>query len=98
MGEDPHAVVEHRELRRQPSEARFRIADQAEKEAHPDARFAELEERRFAVGSHADPPDSRPRAAPTWGAPRIHGELLMLGFEVAQAKAEAHHTSRRTTF
>src|SRR5215471_14840938 len=22
---------------------------------------------------------------PTWGAPRIHGELLMLGFEVAQS-------------
>ena len=22
---------------------------------------------------------------PTWGAPRIHGELLMLGFEVSEA-------------
>lgn len=22
---------------------------------------------------------------PLWGAPRIHGELLMLGFEVAQS-------------
>jgi hypothetical protein len=21
---------------------------------------------------------------PTWGAPRIHGELLMLGFEVSE--------------
>src|SRR5215813_4935151 len=25
------------------------------------------------------------RDNPTWGAPRIHGELLMLGFEVAQS-------------
>jgi hypothetical protein len=25
------------------------------------------------------------RQNPTWGAPRIHGELLMLGFEVAQS-------------
>ena len=27
------------------------------------------------------------RENPTWGAPRIHGELLMLGFEVAQSTA-----------
>jgi hypothetical protein len=25
------------------------------------------------------------RANPTWGAPRIHGELLKLGFTVAQS-------------
>ena len=27
---------------------------------------------------------------PPWGAPRIHGELLKLGFEVAQSSVEVH--------
>ena len=27
---------------------------------------------------------------PTWGAPRIHGELLMLGFDVSERSDEAH--------
>jgi hypothetical protein len=33
------------------------------------------------------------RANPLWGAPRIHGELLKLDFEVAQSSASAlsHH-------
>jgi hypothetical protein len=34
---------------------------------------------------------------PLWGAPRIHGELLKLGFEVAQssvAVARVHRASR----
>jgi hypothetical protein len=26
---------------------------------------------------------------PLWGAPRIHGELLKLGFEIAQSSASA---------
>ncbi len=32
---------------------------------------------------------------PTWGAPRIHGELLMLGFEVAQATVSRYMPRRR---
>jgi len=32
---------------------------------------------------------------PTWGAPRIHGELLMLGFEVAQATVSRYMPLRR---
>jgi hypothetical protein len=28
---------------------------------------------------------------PLWGAPRIHGELLLLGFSVAQATVPAEH-------
>jgi hypothetical protein len=27
---------------------------------------------------------------PLWGAPRIHGELLKLGIEVAQSSVEVH--------
>jgi hypothetical protein len=30
------------------------------------------------------------RENPIWGAPRIHGELLMLGFEVAQSTVSKH--------
>jgi hypothetical protein len=29
------------------------------------------------------------RENPTWGAPRVHGELLMLGFEVGEATRDA---------
>jgi putative transposase len=32
---------------------------------------------------------------PTWGAPRIHGELLMLGFEIAQATVSRYMRLRR---
>ena len=35
------------------------------------------------------------RENPSWGAPRIHGELLMLGFEVSEATA-SRYMSRRT--
>ena len=31
----------------------------------------------------------------TWGAPRIHGELLMLGFEVSEATVSRHMPRRR---
>jgi hypothetical protein len=32
---------------------------------------------------------------PTWGAPRIHGELLMLGFEVGEATVSRYMPRRR---
>ena len=32
---------------------------------------------------------------PTWGAPRIHGELLKLGFEVAEATVSRYMPLRR---
>ena len=32
---------------------------------------------------------------PLWGAPRIHGELLKLGFEVAQSSVAKHMVRRR---
>jgi len=32
---------------------------------------------------------------PLWGAPRIHGELLKLGFEVAQSSLTKHMVKRR---
>jgi putative transposase len=35
------------------------------------------------------------RENPTWGAPRIHGELLMLGFDVAQATVSRYMARRR---
>jgi putative transposase len=35
------------------------------------------------------------RENPTWGAPRIHGELLMLGFEVAEATVSRYLPFRR---
>ena len=35
------------------------------------------------------------RENPTWGAPRIHGELLMLGFEVAEATVSRYMPGRR---
>jgi len=35
------------------------------------------------------------RENPTWGAPRIHGELLMLGFEVAEATVSRYMPRRR---
>ena len=35
------------------------------------------------------------RENPLWGAPRIHGELLMLGFEVAQSTASKYMVQGR---
>src|SRR5215467_10513414 len=35
------------------------------------------------------------RANPLWGAPRIHGELLKLGFEVAQSTVAKYMVRRR---
>ena len=35
------------------------------------------------------------RENPLWGAPRIHGELLKLGFEVAQSSAAKYMVKRR---
>ena len=32
---------------------------------------------------------------PLWGAPRIHGELLKLGFEVAQSNVAKYMVKRR---
>jgi hypothetical protein len=32
---------------------------------------------------------------PLWGAPRIHGELLKLGFEVAQSSVAMYMVKRR---
>ena len=32
---------------------------------------------------------------PLWGAPRIHGELLKLGFEVAQSSVAKYMVKRR---
>src|SRR5664280_245138 len=42
--------------------------------------------------------DEMNRANPLWGAPHIHGELLKLGFEVAQSTVARYmcHHSRRT--
>ena len=34
------------------------------------------------------------RANPLWGAPRIHGELLKLGFEVAQSSVAKYMVKR----
>jgi hypothetical protein len=34
---------------------------------------------------------------PLWGAPRIHGELLRLGFEVAQSSVAKYMVKRRGT-
>jgi putative transposase len=36
------------------------------------------------------------RANPLWGAPRIHGELRMLGLEIAQATVSKYLVRRRT--
>jgi hypothetical protein len=40
-----------------------------------------------------DPLDERRKSA--WGAPRIHGELLKLGFEVAQTSVAKYVIKRR---
>jgi integrase len=34
---------------------------------------------------------------PLWGAPRIHGELLKLGFEIAQSSVAKYMVKRRVT-
>jgi hypothetical protein len=33
---------------------------------------------------------------PLWGAPRIHGELLKLGFEIAESTVSTYMIRRRT--
>src|SRR5215468_2028776 len=43
--------------------------------------------------SRADPADEH--GNPLWGAPRIHGELLKLGFEVAQSSVAKYMVKRR---
>ena len=63
--------------------------------------------RRYGGGSHPQE-EVGPRSAripalirrmsienPLWGAPRIHGELLKLGFEVAQSSVAKHMVKRR---
>jgi transposase InsO family protein len=40
-----------------------------------------------------DPADERRK--PLWGAPRIHGELLKLGFEIAQSSVAKYMVKRR---
>src|SRR5215469_6128691 len=44
-------------------------------------------------GARNDPADQRRESA--WGAPRIHGELLKLGFEVAQSSVAKYMVKRR---
>jgi transposase InsO family protein len=44
--------------------------------------------------AHVDPADEC--REPLWGAPRIHGELLKLGFEVAQSSVAKYMVKRRT--
>jgi transposase InsO family protein len=44
-------------------------------------------------GPRNDPADQR--GEPLWGAPRIHGELLKLGFEVAQSSVAKYMVKRR---
>jgi hypothetical protein len=34
---------------------------------------------------------------PLWGAPRIHGELLKLGFEIAHERRQVHGQATRPT-
>src|ERR1700738_3248778 len=43
--------------------------------------------------ARASPADERRKSA--WGAPRIHGELLKLGFEVAQSSVAKYMVKRR---
>jgi hypothetical protein len=43
--------------------------------------------------AHVDSADEH--GNPFWGAPRIHGELLKLGFEVAQSSVAKYMTKRR---
>jgi transposase InsO family protein len=44
--------------------------------------------------ARVDPPDEHGEN-PLWGAPRIHGELLKLGFEVAQSSVAKYMVKRR---
>ena len=58
--------------------------------------------RRPGPGHPAVAPDVRAlirtmaRANPLWGAPRIHGELQKLGFEISQATVSKYLVRRRT--
>src|SRR6266404_4996091 len=47
------------------------------------------------VGNHASlEADRKSTRNPLWGAPRIHGELLKLGFEVAQSSVAKYMVKR----
>jgi putative transposase len=56
---------------------------------------------RHRIGRPAVPPDIRvlirtmAQANPLWGAPRIHGELVMLGIDVSQASVAKYVVRRR---
>src|SRR5258707_13410265 len=47
------------------------------------------------VGNHASlEADRKSTRNPLWGAPRIHGELLKLGFEIAQSSVAKYMVKR----
>ncbi len=49
--------------------------------------------RHFARGPSADPQDVQEN--PSWGAPRIHGELLKLGFNVGESSVSKYIVRNR---
>jgi hypothetical protein len=46
-------------------------------------------------GRSACPDPAHEHRKPLWGAPRIHGELLKLGFEVAQSSVAKYMVKQR---
>src|ERR1700738_3885520 len=51
--------------------------------------------RRSTRATRIDPADERRKSL--WGAPRIPGELLKLGFEIAQSSVAKYMVKRRTS-